>query len=80
MQEYGDILRIEVQVGPINLVESPQEIFGRPVDIVSAGIVGKVVGKWAPGQLHLEQIDLVQEEDYTGPHKPTAVDNRIEQH
>lgn len=38
-------LWIEIEVRTVHLVESPQEIFRRPVDIVAARVIGKVVAQ-----------------------------------
>jgi len=74
------LLRVEIKMCSVHLVEPPQEIFGRSVDIVTSGIVWKVIPKRRPTELLLEQIDLVQEEDDACPHKPSRIDHRVEKH
>lgn len=41
-----DLLWIKVQMSSIYLVEPPKEIFGCTVDVVAAGIIGKVIAQW----------------------------------
>lgn len=64
----------------IDLIEPPQQIFGRTVDIIATGIVWEVVPKRRPTKLLLEQIHLVEEEDDACPHEPSRVDHRVEKH
>ncbi len=75
-----NLLWEEWQVRTINLVEPPEQILGSAVDVVSARVVWKVVGERRTTELLLEKIDLVQEQDYAGPHEPPRVDNGIEEH
>ena len=74
----GHILGIQVEVGPVDLVEPPEEVLRCPVDIVSARIVREVVAERRSTQLLPEKIDLVQEEDDTGPREPSRVYHRVE--
>lgn len=67
-------------MGPVDLVEPPQKIFGSAIDVVAAQIIGEVIAQRRPREFLAEQIDLVQEEDDTGPHKPPGINDRIEQH
>lgn len=60
---------------PVDLVEPPQEILGGLVDVATARVVGEVVAEGRPGQLMLEDVDLVQEENDARPHEPSRVDN-----
>lgn len=41
-----DLLWVEVEVSSIHLVEPPEKVFRRTVDIVSAGVVREVVTQW----------------------------------
>jgi hypothetical protein len=72
--ESCHLLWVQVQVGAIDLVESPEEVFGCAINIVAARVIGEVVAQGGASQFLLEQIDLVQEEDDTGSHKPSGVD------
>lgn len=74
----GNALRIEVEMGAINEVESPEEVFGGAIRIGSARVIREVLAEWRTLQLLHEQIDLVQEEDDARPHKPSGVDDRVE--
>jgi hypothetical protein len=67
-------------MGSVDLVESPKEIFGRPVDIVASGIVGEIVAQRRPAEFLAEQIDLVEKQNDTRPHEPSRIDDRVEKH
>lgn len=41
-----DLLGIKVQMGSIDLIEPPEQIFRGPVEIIATGIVGKIVAQW----------------------------------
>ena len=64
----------------IDLIEPPEKVFRRAIDIRAARVVGEIVAEWALLELRLEQIDLIQEEDDTRPHEPPRVDDRVKQH
>jgi len=53
------LLRIQVQVGAVDLIESPQQVLGSAIYIVATGVIWKVVAEGRSCQLGLEQIDLV---------------------
>lgn len=55
----GCLLRIQVQVGTVDLIESPQQVLGSAIYIVATGVIWKVVAEGRSRQLGLEQIDLV---------------------
>ena len=74
------LLRVEIKMCSVHLIEPPQEIFGRPVNIITTGVVREVVPERRPAELSLEEIHLVQEEDDACPHEPSRIDNRIEKH
>ena len=67
-------------MGPVNLVESPQQILRRSINIISTRVVREVVAQRRAAKLLLEKIDLVEEEDDTGAHEPSRIDDRIEQY
>ena len=75
----GHSLRKEGKVCAVDLVKAPEQVFGRAVDVVAAGIVGEVVGQRGSTEFLFEEINLVEEEDDAGPHEPARVDHRIEQ-
>jgi hypothetical protein len=64
----------------IDLIESPEQVFGCTVDIVAARVVREVVAKRGSRKLRLEEIDLVEEQDDTSPHKPSTVNDRVEEY
>lgn len=67
-------------MGSVDLVESPEEIFGGPVDIVASGIVREIVAQRRPAEFLAEQIDLVEEQNDTRAHEPSRIDDRVEKH
>lgn len=36
-------LRVEIEVRAIDLVEPPEQVFGRTIDVVAARVIGEVV-------------------------------------
>lgn len=46
--EARNLLRIQVQVCPVDLVKAPEQILGSLVDVVAARIVGEVIPKRRP--------------------------------
>jgi hypothetical protein len=70
-----DLLRIEIEVSPINLVESPEKIFCSTVNIIAARIIREVIAQRGSAKLRFKQVDFVQEENDTRSHEPTGVDN-----
>jgi hypothetical protein len=40
------ILGVQVQMGSVDLVESPEEVLGGLVDVVATRVIGEVVAKW----------------------------------
>ena len=64
----------------IDLVESPEQILCRTVDVVTARVVRKVIAERRPRKFRLEQIDLIEEKNDARPHEPAAVDDRVEEH
>lgn len=64
---------------PVHLVEPPEKVLGRLVDVDATGVVGEVVAQRRPPELLAEDVDLVQEEDDARPYEPPRVDDRVEQ-
>lgn len=69
---------VEVEVCAIDLVKSPEKVFGRAIDVGPAGIVREIRGQRRTSELFLEEIDFVQEKHDAGSHKPSRVDDRVE--
>ena len=67
------ILRIEVQVSSVDLIESPQQVLRRSVHVVPTRVVREVIAEGRPSQLLLEEIDLVEEENDTRSHEPPRI-------
>ncbi len=67
----SDSLRVEIKIRSVYLVESPQQVFRSSVHVVAAGVVWKVIAERGSCELDFEQIDFVEEQDDTGPHKPS---------
>jgi len=40
------VLRVEVEMGSVDLVEPPQQVLGGLVHVIAARVVGKVVAQW----------------------------------
>lgn len=64
----------------IDLIESPQQIFRGPVDIIASRVIREVIAQGRPSEFLFEEIDFVQEEDDAGSHEPPGVDDGIEKH
>lgn len=64
----------------VDLVEPPQQVLGGAIDIIPTRVIWKVIAKWGSRKFRFEQIDLVEEQDNTGPHEPPAIDYRVEEH
>lgn len=73
-----DLLRIQVQMCSVDLIEAPEQVLCSLVDIISTRIIGEIVAQGRSGQLLLENIDLIEEQNDTGSHKPARVDYRVE--
>ena len=67
-------------MGPVHLVEPPEQVFGRPVHIVTTRVVGKVIAQGRTAELLPEQIYLVEKQDDARPHEPPGIDDRVEEH
>ena len=55
----ADVLRIEIQICSIDLIEPPQEIFCGPIYIVATFIIRKVVLKPRSTELCAKEVDLI---------------------
>jgi hypothetical protein len=55
----------------IDLVEAPEQVLRRAVDVVAARVVGEVITQWGAAELLPEEIDFVEEEDYACSHEPS---------
>lgn len=73
------LLRVKIKLSPVHLVEPPQQIFGRSVDVVATRVVGEVIPQRRSTELLFEEIDLVEEQNDAGSHKPSRIDDRIEE-
>lgn len=54
-----DSLRVKVEVGPVDLVKPPEQVFRSSVDVVTARVVGEIIAQRRSCKLELEEIDLV---------------------
>ena len=59
--------------------ESVQDVVTRRAVVLTTLVIGEVVIHGRDGQLLLEAIDLVEEENDAGLGEPSAVANRVEQ-
>jgi hypothetical protein len=55
----------------IDLVESPEQVFGCSIDIVATRVIREIIPKRGAVELLFEEIDFIQEENDAGPHKPS---------
>lgn len=74
------LLRIEIEVSTIDLVEAPQQILGSSICVIASRVVGEVFRERRLAQLLPKKIDLVEEQNDTRPHEPSRVDHRVEKH
>lgn len=63
----------------VDLVEAPEQVLGRAVDVVAAGVVWEVLVERGAAELLTEEVDLVEEEDDGGAHEPARVDDGVEE-
>ncbi len=56
---------------PVHLIEPPQEILRRSVDVVTARVVRKVIAQGRLRKFRSEEIDFVQEQDDGCSHEPS---------
>lgn len=73
-------MRVDRETRAVRLREAPQDVLGSLVDVGAAGVLGEVVDEGHLGQLLLEDVDLVQEENNRRAQEPSRVDDRLEQH
>lgn len=57
----------------VHLVEPPKQVFRRPIDVVPARVIWEVVAQRRATQFLSEEIDLVEEQDYTCSHEPPRI-------
>jgi len=66
-------------LGPVQAHETIQDVLGGLFIIIATIIVAKVLAHRRHGQLLLETINLVQEEDDRGFYKPARVTDRVKE-
>lgn len=79
-REIEHLLWVEVQVGTIDLVETPENVLDGSLRVVAAGIVGKIMAERRAREFLSEEIDFVEEKDDAGSQEPSGIDNRIEEY
>lgn len=52
--ENEDLLRVKIQMCPIDLIESPKQVLRCSVDVVATRVIWKVVSQWRFGQFSAE--------------------------
>ena len=72
-------MRVHAQPGPVGLREPPEDVLCRLVDVRSPGVLWEELLERDLGQLGLEDVDLVEEQDHTRPQEPPRVDHRLKQ-
>lgn len=73
------LLRVKIKMRSVDLVEPPQQIFRCPIHIVAARIVREIISQGWTTKLLFEEVDLIEEQYYACPHKPSGVYNWIKQ-
>jgi hypothetical protein len=63
-------LWVKIELSAIDLIETPQQVLGRLVDITTSGIVREVIAEWRPRQFVFEQIHFVQEQNDASSREP----------
>lgn len=58
-RKIGHILRVEIKVGSVDLVEPPKQIFSGSIDIISTGVIWEVIAERGSSEFLPEQIDFV---------------------
>ena len=79
MKKKTNSLRVHTQPRPIRLHELPQNELRRLIDVVPARVLGKVAVEGHLGQLDLEHVRLIEEQDDRSPQEPPRVDDRLEE-
>lgn len=54
-----DLLRVEIQLGSIHLIEPPEKVFCGTVDIVATRIIREIISQRRPAKFLFEQVDFV---------------------
>ena len=79
-EQSRHLLRIQIQMRPVDLIKSPQQILRGAIDVIATTVVGEITSQWTSFELPFEQIDLIQEQDYGCAHEPAAVDYAVEKY
>ena len=70
---------VHAQPRPVSLREPPEDVLCRLVDVWPTRVLWEEFLEWHFGQLGLEDVDLVEEQDHTRPQEPPRVDHRLKQ-
>ena len=74
-----NLLRVQVEMRAIDLVEPPEQVFCRPVHVIPARVIGEIIAQGRLGQFRSEEVDFVKEENDGGTHEPSRVDDGVKE-
>ena len=74
-----DKYRIQVQLCPVKVIETPEQILCGSGGIISTAVVWEIVLQGRPTQLCLEFCNIAQHQYDGCPHKPSGVYDRVKE-
>lgn len=72
-------MRVKIQVSEVELIEAPENVLGRSVEVASTRIIREVIAQRFALQFFLETPKIAKQEDDGGLVEPARVDHRIEE-
>lgn len=72
-------MRVKIQVSAVELIEPPENVLGRSVEVASTRAIREVIGQRYALQFFLKTPNIAKQEDDGGAIKPVRVDDRIEE-
>ena len=72
-------MRVKIQVSVVELIEAPENVLGRSVEVASTRIIREVIDQRFAPQFFLEAPNIAKQEDDGGAVEPARVDHGIEE-